>query len=128
MNGHWESHAGAVLGWKCLIGKVYQNRQVPITQRLLLLAFATALCAQDAAVAPLEGTVIRCLGNTHGRSAFELHDPAFPPAGDSLARLRRVQVERQEEKPAVERHGDLLPRTHADKQSAVTLLLVSGIG
>ena len=72
---------------------------------------------------PLEGTVIRRLGNTNGCSAVELHAPAFSPAGDSLARLRRVQVERQEEKPAVDRHGDPLPRTHADKQSAVTLLL-----
>ena len=88
---------------------------------LLLLAFATALCAQDGAVPPLEGTVIR-LGNTHGRSAAGLHDPVFSPASDALARLRRVQVERQEEKPAVDRHGDPLPRTHADKQSAVTLL------
>jgi hypothetical protein len=95
---------------------------------LLRLAFATCLCAQDAAVPPLEGTVIRRLGNTHWRSAVELHDPAFSPAGDSLARLRRVQVERQEEKPAVDRHGDPLPRTHADKQSAVTLLLASVIG
>jgi len=95
---------------------------------LLLLAFATALCAQDAAVPPLGGTVIRRLGNTNGRSAVELHAPAFSPAGDSLARLRRVQVERQEEKPAVDRHGDPLPRTNADKQSAVTLLLASGIG
>ena len=72
---------------------------------------------------PLEGTVIRRLGNTNGRSAVELHDPAFSPASDSLEGLRRVQVERQEEKPAVDRHGDPLPRTHADKQSAVTLLL-----
>jgi hypothetical protein len=56
-----------------------------------------------------------------------LRDPAFPPAGDALARLRRVQVERQEEKPEVDRHGDPLSRTHADKQSAVTLL-ASGIG
>ena len=90
---------------------------------LLLLAFRAALCAQDAAVPPLEGTVIRRLGNTHWRSAVELHDPAFSPAGDSLARLRCVQVDRQEEKPAVDRHGDSLPRTIADKQSAVTLLL-----
>jgi hypothetical protein len=44
---------------------------------LLLLAFATALCAQDAAVPPLEGTVIRRLGNTHWRWAVELHDSAF---------------------------------------------------
>ena len=72
--------------------------------------------------------MIRRLGSTNGRSAVELHDPAFSPAGDSLARLRRVQVARQEEKPAVERHGDPLPRTHADKHSAVTLLGVSGIG
>ena len=72
---------------------------------------------------PLEGTVIRRLGNTHWRLAVELHDPAISPAGDALARLRRVQVERQEEKPAVDRHGDPLPRTNADKQSAVTLLL-----
>jgi hypothetical protein len=28
----------------------------------------------------------------------------------------------------VDRHGDPLPRTHAAKQSAVTLLRVSGIG
>ena len=90
---------------------------------LLRLAFATAPCAQDGAVPPLEGTVVRRLGNTHWRSAVELHDPAFSPAGDSLARLRRVQVERQEEKPAVDRHGDPLARTHADKQSAATLLL-----
>jgi hypothetical protein len=34
---------------------------------LLPLAFATALCAQDAAVPPLEGTVIRRLGNTHAK-------------------------------------------------------------
>jgi hypothetical protein len=90
-----------------------------------LLAFATALCAQDGAVPPLEGTVIRLLGNTHWRSAVELHAPAFSPAGDPLARLCRVQVARQEEKAAVDRHGDPLPRTHADKQSAVTLLLAS---
>ena len=76
---------------------------------------------------PLEGTVIRRLGNTNWRSAVELHDPAFSPASDALARLRRVQVERQDEKPAVDRHGDPLPRTHADKQSAVTLLLASGV-
>ena len=31
----------------------------------LLLAFATALCAQDAAVPPLEGTVIHRLGRTN---------------------------------------------------------------
>jgi hypothetical protein len=31
-------------------------------------------------------------------------------------------LDRVEEKPAVDRHGDPLPRTHADKQSAVTLL------
>ena len=37
--------------------------------------------------------------------------------------IRSVQVERHQEKPAVDRHGDPLPRTHADKQSAVTLLL-----
>ena len=92
---------------------------------VLLLAFATALCAQDGAVPPLEGTVIRRLGNTNGRSAVELHAPALSPASDALARLRRVQVERQEEKPAVDRHGDPLPRTHADKQSAVTLQLAS---
>ena len=94
---------------------------------LLLLAFATTLCAQDAAVPPLEGTVIRRLGTTNWRSAVELHAPASP-AGDSLARLRRVQVERQEEKPAVDRHGDPRPRTHADKESAVTVLIVSGNG
>src|SRR5260370_12726050 len=90
---------------------------------LLLLASATALCAQDAAVPPLEGTAIRRLGNTNGRSTVELHDRAFSPPGDLLARLRRVQVERQEYKPAVARHGDPPPLTHADKQSAVTLLL-----
>jgi hypothetical protein len=111
---------------------------------LLLLAFVAAVCAQAGAVPPLEGTVIRRLGNTNGRaqqpgcseqpgcftlrSAVELHDPALSPASDWLARLRRAQVERQEEKPAVDRHGDPLPRTHADKQSAVTLLQVSGIG
>ncbi len=89
---------------------------------LLLLAFATALCAQDGAVPPVDGTANRRLGNTHWRSAVELHAPAFSPAGDSLARLRRVQVERQEQ-PAVDCHGDPLPRTPADKQSAVTLLL-----
>ena len=77
---------------------------------------------------PLEGTVIRRLGNTNGRSAVELHDPAFAPAGDALARLRSVQVDRQEEKPALDRHGDPLPRSNADKQSAVTLLRASGIG
>jgi hypothetical protein len=76
-------------------------------------------------VPPLVGTVVRRLGNTHGRSAVELHDPAFSPTSGALARLPRVQVERQEEKPAVDRHGDPLPRTHADKQSAVTLLLAS---
>src|SRR5260370_5386850 len=54
-------------------------------------------------------------------AAVELHDPVFSPASDSLEGLRRVQVERQEEKPAVDGHGDPLPRTHADKQSAVTL-------
>jgi hypothetical protein len=90
---------------------------------LLLLAFATARGAQDAGVPPLEGTVIRRLGNTHWRSAVELHAPAFSPAGDALARRRRVQVERQEEKPAVDRHGDPLPRTNADERNAVTLLL-----
>jgi len=78
---------------------------------------------QDGAVPPLEGTVIRRLGDTSGRSAVELHAPALSPAGDALAWLRRVQVERQEEKPAVDRHGEPLPRTHADKQSALTLLL-----
>ncbi len=92
---------------------------------LLLLAFRAALCAQDGAVPPLEGTVIRRLGNTHWRSAVDLHDAAFSPAGYALARLRRVQVARQKEKPAVDRHGDPLPRAHADKQSAVTLLLAS---
>ena len=66
---------------------------------------------------PLEGTVIRRLGNTNGRSAVELHDPAFSPASDLLARLGRVQVGRQEEKPAVDRHGDPLSRTNADKQN-----------
>jgi hypothetical protein len=71
--------------------------------------------------------VIRRLSNTHWRSAVELHAPAFSPAGDSQARLRRVQVEQHEEKPAVDRHGDPLPRTHADRQSAVPLLLASGI-
>ena len=59
--------------------------------------------------------MIRRHGNTHGGSAVELHDTAFSPAGDALARLRRVQVERQEEKPAVDCHGDPLPRTNADK-------------
>jgi len=63
---------------------------------LLLPAFRAALCAQDGAVPPLEGTVIRRLGNTHGHSAIELHDPAFAPAGDSVARLRRVRVERHD--------------------------------
>jgi len=69
--------------------------------------------------------VIRRLGNTNGRSAFELHDPTFSPASDSLARLRRVQVERQEEKPAVDRHGNPLPRANADERNAVTLLRAS---
>ena len=95
---------------------------------LLLLAFATALCAQDAAVPPLEGTAIRRLGNTNGRSTVELHDRAFSPPGDLLARLRRVQVERQEDKPAVDRHGDPLPRTNAGERCAATLPLVSGDG
>jgi hypothetical protein len=40
---------------------------------LLLLAFRAALGAPDAAVPPLEGTVIRRLGNTNGRSDVELH-------------------------------------------------------
>ena len=87
-----------------------------------LYAPRTARCRHS------RGRVIRRLGNTNGRSAFELHDPTFSPASDSLARLRRVQVERQEEKPAVDRHGDPRPRTYADKQSAVRLLLASGIG
>ena len=41
--------------------------------------------------------------------------------------IRSVQVERHQEKPAVDRHGDPLPRTHADEQSAVTLQLASGV-
>jgi hypothetical protein len=84
--------------------------------------------AQEAAVPPFEGTVIRRLGNANGRSAVELHAPAFSPDSDALARLRRVRVARQEARPAVDRHGDPLPRTHADKQSAVTLLLVCDNG
>ena len=72
--------------------------------------------------AAARGTVIRRLSNINRRSAVELYAPAFSPAGDSLARLPRVQVERQEEKPAVDCHGDPLPRTHADTRSAVTLL------
>jgi hypothetical protein len=67
---------------------------------LLLLAFRAAPCAQDGAVPPLEETVIRRLANSNGRSAVELHAPAFSRASDSLARVGRVQVERQEEKPA----------------------------
>jgi len=53
---------------------------------LLLLAFRAALVAQDAAVPPLEGTVIRRLGNTLWRSVVELHAPAFSHASDLLAR------------------------------------------
>jgi WD40 repeat protein len=57
----------------------------PRVLALLVLAAAAAMVRAQDAAEPLQGFVIRRLGDVNWRSTFDLHAPAFSPDGGTLA-------------------------------------------